>query len=276
MKAEPLPRETRGFQPRQIQPSADVPNGNTASAAPSGARGHHIQAAKTTASKTEPHPRETLDIKPRQAQSAVDVPTENTTSATPFGTRSHDAQAATPTAIKTEPPPRETQGTWPRQDQSISDAQHGNMTSASPSGIRSHDTQVDEPTNEDKGASRTLLTNTVIHPDRAPGLSDSQWAPKATLTSLAGLRPHPEPVKAWDDSNGFKLSTRLGIDFNELPRHAWNGGVDPMSTRKATSSVGRATPQPVNPVRVLLLSLQLNDHRERKTDIPTTGCTSCK
>ena len=210
MKAEPLPRETRGFQPRRSQPSADVPSGNT-------------------------------------------------TSATPSGARPHDAQVAMPTAIEAEPPPRETQVPRPRQSQSNAKFENGNTTSVPPSGTRSHD-NAGAPTAIDNLASKALVTNTVTNPERAPGLSDSQWAPKPTLASLAGLRPHPEPAPAWDDSNGFTPSKRLGIDFNELPRHAWNGGVDPMLTSKAGSSVGHATPQPVNPVRVIPSSFLSTTH----------------
>lgn len=181
-------------------------------------------------------------------------------STTPSGTHPHDTQAAMPTAIKVEPLARETQGFQPVQSHPNADVQHGNTTSATPFETSSHDTQAEVPTASDKLASKTIVTNSVIHPDRAPGLGDSKWAPKPTLSSLAGLRPHPEPAPAWDDSNGFTLSKRSGIDFNELPRYAWNGGIDPMLTSKTDGSV-------MNPVRVNFLivsnNLQLNAHRER-------------
>ena len=185
-----------------------------------------------------------------------------------------------PTAIEAEPPPRETQFPHLRQPQSNAKVEHGNTTSFAPSGARSHD-NAEVPTAIDKLASKALVTNTVTNPDCAPGLSESQWAPKQTLSSLAGLRPHPEPAPAWDDSNGFTPSKRLGIDFNELPRHAWNGGVDPMLTSKAGSSVGHATPQPVNPVcNPFFLSFnysQPNAHgKSGITDTPKTGFSTCK
>ena len=71
------------------------------------------------------------------------------------------------------------------------------------------------------------MINTVAHPDRAPGLGDSRWAGRSSLSSLSGLRPHPPSTPTWDNSNGYTASKVPGLSLNELPRFAWNNGVKP-------------------------------------------------
>ena len=66
-----------------------------------------------------------------------------------------------------------------------------------------------------------------MNPDRVPGLGDSKWVPPKTLSTLPGLRAHPEPAPTWDNSSGYTVSKPLGLSINDLPRYAWNGGVKP-------------------------------------------------
>ena len=89
------------------------------------------------------------------------------------------------------------------------------------------------------------MTNTVAHPDRVPGLPDSQRASPQTLRSLSGLRPHPESAPTWDDSSGYTSTIIPGISLNGLHKYAWNKGVNPSpKTEKSIPMTRDPKPQP--------------------------------
>ena len=73
------------------------------------------------------------------------------------------------------------------------------------------------------------------------------WAPKQkTLRDLPGLRQGRTSASTWDDSGFYAVSPFAGprLSLNLLPPHAWNGGVKPQSSNKASTSANVATPPP--------------------------------
>ncbi|KAG6988906.1 hypothetical protein G7Y79_00068g096050 [Physcia stellaris] len=83
--------------------------------------------------------------------------------------------------------------------------------------------------------------------DQNGGLGASMWAqpPQKSLSNLPGLRPHPTSPPKWDSSNGFKVSDIRGrYSINLLPKYAFNNGVKPKTINKSIAPTNGITMPP--------------------------------